>query len=394
MSSFFGFIEKLFNVQLKSKNEVESDKNKSFQQIVIDNNYTLEEYTIETEDKYNLQIFHIKNNEKTNSNLFKSQIPVLFIHGLLDSSDGWICNGKACSFPFIMLNCKSIFDVWIMNCRGNKHSKLIEKASNLNKNTFWNFSFHEIGIYDIPQVITFIRGKNPNKLILFCHSTGATSVLAGLSDKIKFYQNNAMAFVFLSPLSRVNYTDSHFLVEQLENLSFFPCKEEVFPYHPDEESEEDLHFEENKNLYKNILFNSLSSNADRIDVYLSHYPSGTSRQMLEHFKQIFEKKEFSKYDYGYLMNQTLYSDYKAPTYNLDNIKNVKILIYTGKDDKISNVKDVQWLKDTLNKNNVIVDYQEFENIGHSSLLIPNNIMWFNYILRKLYIIIDESLRKN
>ena len=120
MSSFFGFIEKLFNVQLKSKNEVESDKNKSFQQIVIDNNYTLEEYTIETEDKYNLQIFHIKNNEKTNSNLFKSQIPVLFIHGLLDSSDGWICNGKACSFPFIMLNCKSIFDVWIMNCRGNK----------------------------------------------------------------------------------------------------------------------------------------------------------------------------------------------------------------------------------------------------------------------------------
>ena len=116
--------------------------------------------------------------------------------------------------------------------------------------------------------------------------------------------------------------------------------------------------------------------------------------MFEHFKQIFEKKEFSKYDYGYLMNQTLYSDYKAPTYNLDNIKNVKILIYTGKDDKISNVKDVQWLKDTLNKNNVIVDYQEFENIGHSSLLIPNNIMWFNYILRKLYIIIDESLRKN
>lgn len=390
MSSFFGFIEKLFNVQLKSKNEVEYDKNKSFQQIVIENNYELEEYIIETEDKYNLQIFHVKKNQKATS---KSQIPVLFIHGLLDSSDGWVCNGEANSFPFIMLRCGPIFDVWLMNCRGNKHSKLIEKASNLNKNTFWNFSFHEIGVYDIPQVITFIKGKNPNKIILFCHSTGATSVLAGLSDKIKFYQKNVMAFVFLSPLSRVNYTDSHFLVEQLENLSFFPCKDEVFPYHPQEENEENINSKEIKKIYKNILLNSYSSNPDRVDVYLSHFPSGTSRQMLDHFKQIFKKKVFAKYDYGYLKNQRVYSQYKAPIYNLDNIKNVKILIYTGKDDKISNIKDVRWLKDILDKNDVIIDYQEYENIGHSSLLIPNNIMWFNYVLRKLYVIVDESLKE-
>ena len=141
MSSFVRIVEKVFNIKLDD-NSID-DKDKSFQQLVIDYGYEIEEHTVETEDKYTLQIFHLINKNKINS---LTAIPVIFIHGLFDSSDGWICNGKKDSLPFILLNQSKVFDVWMMNVRGNKHSKLVEKNSHLHSETFWNFSFHERNI--------------------------------------------------------------------------------------------------------------------------------------------------------------------------------------------------------------------------------------------------------
>ena len=65
MSSFVRIVEKVFNIKLDD-NSID-DKDKSFQQIVIDYGYEIEEHTVETEDKYTLQIFHLINKNKINS---------------------------------------------------------------------------------------------------------------------------------------------------------------------------------------------------------------------------------------------------------------------------------------------------------------------------------------
>ena len=59
MSSFVRIVEKVFNIKLDD-NSID-DKDKSFQQLVIDYGYEIEEHTVETEDKYTLQICHLIN---------------------------------------------------------------------------------------------------------------------------------------------------------------------------------------------------------------------------------------------------------------------------------------------------------------------------------------------
>lgn len=41
------------------------------------------------------------------------------------------------------------------NCRGNRYSRAHVKLSP-DKKEFWDFSFHEIGVFDVPAMIDFI----------------------------------------------------------------------------------------------------------------------------------------------------------------------------------------------------------------------------------------------
>ena len=81
--------------------------------------------------------------------------PVLFQHGIFDSSDGWVCNGFH-SLPFIFA--EHNFDVWLANSRGNKYCKNHDKFKK-NSFEFWQFSFHDLGIYDIPDDAGTIKVK-------------------------------------------------------------------------------------------------------------------------------------------------------------------------------------------------------------------------------------------
>ena len=94
MSSFVRIVEKVFNIKLDD-NSID-DKDKSFQQIVIDYGYEIEEHTVETEDKYTLQIFHLINKNKINS---LTAIPVIFIHGLLILLMGGYATERKTHFP-------------------------------------------------------------------------------------------------------------------------------------------------------------------------------------------------------------------------------------------------------------------------------------------------------
>ena len=86
---------------------------------------------------------------------------ILFMHGILDSSDGWLANKD--QSPAIIA-AKEGFDVWLGNQRGNKYSRdhLTKSPDDLQpeiekgEKTFWDFSFQEIGLHDIPAMITYI----------------------------------------------------------------------------------------------------------------------------------------------------------------------------------------------------------------------------------------------
>lgn len=67
------------------------------------------------------------------------------------------------------------------------------------KPKFWDFSWHEIGVYDIPATIDYIlQHTNQSKLAYVGHSQGVTSGLVMLSERPE-YNDKISIFHAMTP---------------------------------------------------------------------------------------------------------------------------------------------------------------------------------------------------
>ena len=85
------------------------------------------------------------------------------MHGLLGSSDSFITNDENKALAFVLAN--RGYDVWLGNNRGNKHGKNHILLSTKDK-IFWEFSFDEMALYDLPAAFNYIF-LNTQKLIIY-----------------------------------------------------------------------------------------------------------------------------------------------------------------------------------------------------------------------------------
>ena len=325
--------------------------------------------------------------------------PILFQHGIFDSSDGWVCNGEEHSIPFIFA--KNNFDVWISNSRGNKYCKEHEKYDNKSFE-FWQFSFHEMGLYDIPAVINFINSTNKSgeKIIYFGHSQGTSLMFSGLTQKFDFYKNNIKLFVALAPVARLANIGSKIL-SILSKISIHKLvrKIKIYEMAPSNKTSMRLmNFMENHassltNFFIDLISDSNSkdnNNQNAIAVYFKHYPCGSSLKCLIHFIHIIKSKKFIYYDYKKEANFALYHQAEPPEYDLSVIKDFPIMLIGGELDKLGTPEDIKWLNDELAKNNNVIYYKIVPNMGHLTFLIAKDFSWFD---EPFQIIMEKFVKK-
>lgn len=169
--------------------------------------YPVEQHKVTTEDGYILELHRIPHGLNNANETNKPA--VLLQHGLLCSSADWVNNGGPESSLGFLLADRG-YDVWLGNQRGNtwsrKHTTL---DPDVDKKEFWNFSWDEIGRFDLPAMIDFIMEQTGVDGVFYAgHSQGTTAFFVMASerpeynDKIKFM--SALApIAFMSHLENV-----------------------------------------------------------------------------------------------------------------------------------------------------------------------------------------------
>jgi len=102
-------------------------------------------------------------------------------HGLFQNSENWVFEGQN-SLAIQLLDMG--FDVWLGNNRGNIYSRFNLKLSpSSDDEKFWDFSFFEMGQYDLPAMIGGILSELPsyNKLTYIGYSQGTSQMFTALS---------------------------------------------------------------------------------------------------------------------------------------------------------------------------------------------------------------------
>lgn len=96
--------------------------------------------------------------------------------------------------------------MWLPNSRGSRNARNhVTKNPDDPASGFWNFTWHEMGIFDHPPVIDFILSKTKfDQLNYIGHHQGSTSLFVLLSSKPEYNSKINIASL-MSPIAFVEH---------------------------------------------------------------------------------------------------------------------------------------------------------------------------------------------
>lgn len=153
--------------------------------------YYSEAYNVVTEDGYILRLHKIP---KKNDRGYKK--PVFLMHSAFSNSLYWL-NTANISLGFYFAD--EGYDVFLGNVRGSKYSTA-HKTLSTESLKFWQFSFHEMGVYDLPAMIDYtLQMAKSDSCFYVGHSQASTQLLVFLSMRPE-YNEKIIQSHLMSPI--------------------------------------------------------------------------------------------------------------------------------------------------------------------------------------------------
>ncbi|XP_010075480.1 PREDICTED: lipase member M-like [Pterocles gutturalis] len=335
---------------IKHKKVINPETSMNISQMISYRGYPSEEYEVLTRDGYYVSLNRIPHGRENPRN--RGAKPVVFLqHGVFGEGSNWVENLANNSLGFILAD--SGYDVWVGNSRGTSWSQRHQHLS-ADQVEFWDFSFHEMAMYDLPAMIDFVLQRTGQQQIYYIgYSQGCTiafvafSAMPELAQKIKMFF--ALAPVVTMRHSKSPVLKSFFLLDKQNKMleivlgktdaslrvrklwRFLP----VLCRHP-------LLRKPCANLFSLLGgCNEKNLNMTRLDVYTSHFPDGTSVKNVMHWAQMVKSGEFKAFDYG-SKNPAVYHQETPPFYRVEEMP-VPTAVWSGGADWVADLKDVRLL---------------------------------------------------
>ncbi|KAK9874542.1 hypothetical protein WA026_005383 [Henosepilachna vigintioctopunctata] len=359
--------------------------------------YPLEVHSVTTEDGYINSLFRIPHGKDTDTFNKLQRKPVLLVHGLLASCADWVNLENGLGY-FLVDNG---YDVWLANCRGTTFSRgHVSLDFQKNAAEYWDFSWHEIGYYDVAAFIDHVLSITQfSKLLYIGHSQGATAVFVLTStkqeynDKISLCCALAPAVVFdkakLFPMKLMAN-----ICQRIQALlNFFHVYPSSIPFGTLTRCI--IRQGESNSFSRRIALLYLALIAGHADIEqttkmelstigVTTVNSASWRQFI-HYCQCIQSRKFAQYDFGKPRNEELYNSICPPEYDLLKVT-VPVAIFYGKNDVFFHAEDIISLTKKLG--NVVHKYEiEWKLFNHMDFLYANDsvTLAYKYILDMLQI---------
>ncbi|KAJ1525554.1 hypothetical protein ONE63_010359 [Megalurothrips usitatus] len=316
--------------------------------VVTEHGYPVEEYKVNTTDGYVITIFRIPPSQAC-LQPNKTVRAVFIMHGLLSSSTDWCAPPANRAIPYLLSNC--CYDVWLGNARGTTESRDAGKYSP-DDGRYWDFTWHEIGVYDVPASIDFILNftKQPN-LHYVGHSQGSlvyfvmASEVPGSMDKIRSAHLLAPS-VYMKciksaalRLGSIELTPVWRVAQLLNNRALL----EILPHSLPLVLFGDTFCSYRTPITQQACFllidliggsNPKQRDTARLSDYMANFPGGSALKQLAHFGQLIHASSevFRKFDYGSVENMKRYNATVPPEYNVSRAGTSNLTLVYGLND--------------------------------------------------------------
>lgn len=341
------------DIELKAVNP---DTDLTTPELIAKYGYPAESHTVQTEDGYLLTLHRIPRGKGVARR--DDRPPVLLQHGLLSSSADWVVSGPEKALAYLLADAG--YDVWLGNARGNTYSRKHVSLSP-SDGKFWEFSWHENGVKDLPAVIDYILNTTDHKQIFYAGHSMGTTMFYVLGSERPEYNSKIRAMFSLAPVAFMSHLKSpliqltatigdelgwllglmgiHEFLPQSELLTLVGeifCNDQAITV----------------DICSNVLFilagyDSQQLNKTLLPVILGHTPAGAATKQLLHYGQGVESGKFRQYDYGWWDNYFhYYGQLEPPEYDFNKVT-APVALHYSDNDWLAAVRDVDELSTKL-----------------------------------------------
>ncbi|XP_042503573.1 triacylglycerol lipase 1 isoform X2 [Macadamia integrifolia] len=256
-------------------------------QLIQPSGYPCSEHTVQTKDGFILSLQRVSSHTGRDIK-FNGGPPILLQHGLFQGGDTWFANSIEQSLGFILAD--NGFDVWVGNVRGTHWSHGHISFSEKDKE-FWDWSWQELALYDLAEMITYVYSTTNSKIFYVGHSQGTIMALAAFSqpDIVEMVETAAL----LCPISYLGHLSSQF-VRRMVSMHLDQMLLAMGVHQLNFRSDLGVQLIDSvcdghidcSNLLSAITGKNCCFNDSRVDFYLEYEPHPSSTKNLNHLFQI------------------------------------------------------------------------------------------------------------